>query len=836
MSNNKYYNSIKSQQPQSNVHSYVRHRHHHRHTSHNSSPMRPIQHVSSYSNPPLDDDENNNDNNHHHHNTQNPPALISSSFLSLSQSTAYFLDRIDLENYSTTILKQTVENVLSKAKSRGLKVKISLPDDGLIIHNINDSNQSWILKKSELLYFWRDPHYLNIIVVVTFNQSRQRTNRPYSASIFRLRNNDSTQIFLQQAQLFFANLPASITSLSTSKSNRNKSIDRTNRTENRFITDQKSLSYSKTKALSMITEPYYAKNKSLTNRNQSPRTTSIRHVTRAEFDPGKTVRNSRANNYNHRIYSETGSSTDSQRANSPREIAFYTEKMDDDDNNKMTNLSNNLSSEQIVELMRELKDLRNEIALLKLEQRIQPDTCSMSTSPLAIDIECCKQTTDSSTTTSPTFPNITSPYEVDAETQTDFSLIHHRRRQSPKKNKKTMIGSGGISTTMKKNTEESYKRNSRTYSNSSTNTISDQEGTSSESSSQVSDLSNGINKSLVQQQYQPTIIPTPPRPVLMRNQKNFTPLNNSQSYTIPNGNLIVPHFNSIEEGSLPLGISTTTEKEMSKFLSTSISSSNPEIIRPSVPIITAGTTSFQPSLENSNVPKEHIYENIPILIQQSSNHESYYNIPIINVDNQQQQQRQQEPQQHQHQQNQSNGYGYYPVTNNRESETQQQQVISGQTISNSHPTTNNNNSEILSLTMNVQPQKPQIISAGRHRNQPIFFANHLTNPIFNVDKQLLINTVANQFGVDLNSPQLQQLVTNQHLFAARRRTFANMVWQLTPDEETALCSPTTTLQTDTIDIDILDTNDSANRPILKATNRFQSTSKRRSISWDTTLD
>ncbi|CAF5128226.1 unnamed protein product, partial [Rotaria sp. Silwood1] len=45
-----------------------------------------------------------------------------------------------------------------------------------------------------------------------------------------------------------------------------------------------------------------------------------------------------------------------------------------------------------------------------------------------------------------------------------------------------------------------------------------------------------------------------------------------------------------------------------------------------------------------------------------------------------------------------------------------------------------------------------------------------------------------------------------------------------------------TLQTDTIDIDILDANDSTNRPILKATNRFQSTSKRRSISWDTTLD
>jgi hypothetical protein len=39
--------------------------------------------------------------------------------LSINQSSAYFLDRIDLENYTVQTLKQTVENILSKTKSKG---------------------------------------------------------------------------------------------------------------------------------------------------------------------------------------------------------------------------------------------------------------------------------------------------------------------------------------------------------------------------------------------------------------------------------------------------------------------------------------------------------------------------------------------------------------------------------------------------------------------------------------------------------------------------------------------------------------------------------------------
>ncbi len=339
-------------------------------------------------------------------------------------------------------------------------------------------------------------------------------------------------------------------------------------------------------------------------------------------------------------------------------------------------------------------------------------------------------------------------------------------------------------------------------------------------------LNDNTNAILNQQQYQPIILAAPPRPVLIRNQNSFLPLNNLTSYTMSNGNSIVSNSNINEEGSSSSqGISVTIEKEIPKFLSP-----NSDILGPPLPIITVGTASFRSSLENSKNPTDHIYENVPILIQPNTNRESYYNIPIINVDDQQQQQPPPQPQ------NQTDNYVYYTITNNPDSESQQQYLIPGQALTNSSSSTDNNSSEVQSATINIQQQKPQIIYVGRHRNQPIYFANHLTNPIFNVDKQLLINTIANQFGVDLNSPQLQQLITNQHLFATRKRTFANMVWQLTPDEETALCSSPIADQTDAIDMDTIDPNNSTARSILKAAKRFRSTAKRRSISWDSTLE
>lgn len=307
----------------------------------------------------------------------------------------------------------------------------------------------------------------------------------------------------------------------------------------------------------------------------------------------------------------------------------------------------------------------------------------------------------------------------------------------------------------------------------------------------MNDSVNDTNITRIQEQ-QPVVLPAPPRPILLKNQNNFNP---STSYTISHGNQII----SNEEGTLASSINGSNEKETSKFLSTNNSSSNLDTIGSK---ITAGVSNFRSSVENSNIPQEPIYENVPILIQANSNRDAYYNIPIINAD-----------------------------------DSQQQNPISNQTNSNSPPTNDTNTSEGQLITGDLQQQqKPQIVSAGRHRNQPIYFANHLTNPIFNVDKQLLINTVANQFGVELNSPQLQQLITNQHLFVARKRTFANMVWQLTPDEETALCSPPTATQTTTFDIDTLDSNNSSARSILKAKKRLHSSSKRRGISWDSALE
>ena len=324
----------------------------------------------------------------------------------------------------------------------------------------------------------------------------------------------------------------------------------------------------------------------------------------------------------------------------------------------------------------------------------------------------------------------------------------------------------------------------------------------------MNDSITETNSTHLPEQYQPFILAAPPRPMLMRNLTNFT-----------------SSTNSTEEGPF----NGTAEKDMPKFLSSNIPSSKSDMIGPTMPVIPNGSTShFRPSIENStNNSTEHIYENVPILIQPNSNGDAFYNIPIINAD---------ESQQQQATSNQSDTYVYYTINKSREIDSQQQYLIPGQIISNSPPTTDNNNNNILdSQSSPVHRQKPQIVSAGRHRNQPIFFANHLTNPVFNVDKQLLINTIANQFGFDLNSPQLQQLIGNQHLFAARKRTFANMVWQLTPDEETALCSsPLVAAQFDSETLNV--NNNSTARSILKAAKRLQTSDKRRNITWDNALE
>jgi hypothetical protein len=356
-------------------------------------------------------------------------------------------------------------------------VKIALPDDGLIIHNITDPNQSWIFKTTELLYFWRDPYYLNIIIVITINRSRRHSNRPYSASIFRLRGTDSAQEFLQQARKFFSNLSTLNNTSNLPKLNKNKSIQSLNQIQNQTIDDNSSSNNkSNLKSLSSVNERSSTSvPKTITDQHQSSQTptTPIRRVTRAEFDPGKTITQSIDNPNNHRTYSETASSTDSHTVNSIKELLSHRKKLNDDEDDKMTTSSNNLSVDQVAELMRELKELRNEIASLKLTKNN-----SLITNSSGIYPNHSKQTTDSSTrTSSPSIHDLTSQSEVDAETQTDYSLINHRRRQIIRKNKKIMIGSGGISSLNNKKPSQSRTRNGRrTFSNSSTNTVSEQEG------------------------------------------------------------------------------------------------------------------------------------------------------------------------------------------------------------------------------------------------------------------------------------------------------------------------------------------------------------------------
>lgn len=331
------------------------------------------------------------------------------------------------------------------------------------------------------------------------------------------------------------------------------------------------------------------------------------------------------------------------------------------------------------------------------------------------------------------------------------------------------------------------------------------------------------NATQVRDEYQPIILAAPPRPTLMRNPINSISFNYSP--------LSHPTNTTNEEGSNAQSIPIMVEKEMTPLLAngsttpSSSSSSNMDFIRvpppPTMIPITSSTFPAAPPLA-----KEHIYENIPTLMQTLSHSRPFLNAPMLsNEDTQQQQQLA----------SSSNVYPNYPMENSAPAPQSNgnSYLPHGQVLNNSPPSKEVNPLDKIDA---MPTQKPQIISAGRHRSQPVYFANHLTNPLFNIDKQLLINTIANQFGVDLNSPQLQNLVSNQHLFVARKRTFANMVWQMTPDEESALCSSPATLK-ETINFDSIETDSNiATRPILKANKTLPSTTKRRNITWDTTLE
>lgn len=252
----------------------------------------------------------------------------------------------------------------------GLKVKLSLPDEGFVIDNLLDSNQSWMYRTSELLYFWRDPRHENLIVVVTFNRKNTPTIGSFSASIFRLRGNESIRIFLRRAQQVFARLS-----------------DRS--------TPKISLKKSATSEQIPI-PPKRSRNQPRQPSSPSPTTSS-----QAEFDPRRLQSTeSSLDLYNRRTYSETTISSDSRISPSKR----FNSHVNDED--KLTTISNHLDNEYISELVQQLKDLRMEMTALKIAQK-SISFRSTSTSPIVFPSEKSSRTGSK---------------EFDAQTQTDLSI------------------------------------------------------------------------------------------------------------------------------------------------------------------------------------------------------------------------------------------------------------------------------------------------------------------------------------------------------------------------------------------------------------------------------
>lgn len=324
------------------------------------------------------------------------------------------------------------------------------PDDGLIVDNAIDSSQSWMYKASELLYFWRDPFYMNIIVAVTSNRQRPTANGPYSASIFRLRGDGLVQVFFQRAQQFFGQYappPASMSSNSKILVEKSTTVDSLPTPE---MQKKKSKHHSMT-------------NKQPTSKSgRSLQTTPVRQGTRTEFDPARTktkARNSIFNLYNNRTNSESTLLNDSRSKTSKRR------SNNPDPDNKMTSISVHLSGEHVAELMRELKELRNEIASLKLEARFTP-VRSTSTSPMTV----CPENNLNAGSLSTSMPTLAAQAGNDAaaEKSNGSNMLSPRQPQSDltaiNKRKQEHANANGTV-------------NKRTSSSSSNNNESDKEGT-----------------------------------------------------------------------------------------------------------------------------------------------------------------------------------------------------------------------------------------------------------------------------------------------------------------------------------------------------------------------
>ncbi|CAF2118768.1 unnamed protein product [Rotaria magnacalcarata] len=725
----KAYHNSTSQQP-TNYH------HHHHHRSKRSSPALLI-----------DDNTNqhfnSNINNSSYHHAPIPTPLPSSPSI---QCSAYFFHRFDLDNYAVFTLRQTVDRVVTGPKSKGLKVKLSLPDEGLIIDNVPDPNQSWMYKTSELLYFWRDPYYTNIIVIITLNRSYYQSSGPFSASIFRLRGNESVQLFMQRAQRFFAQLSVSPISRNQSKGfvEQSPTIENVNGDNDRRTPKRKS------------------KNRSTqASPARSPAATS-----RTEFEPGKTLDPNRSfNQYDRRTYSETTVLSDTQTNNSIKYDNHY------NDDHQQATPSNQFSGDLVAELMRELKEIRSEIAELKLEARFTPVRAT-STSPRSALVDDSKETLYSS----PSFPKLRLQSDMNVETQTDLSLNISKPQETSGKNHKH------------KNGQPKKRSSSRNLNNNENG----HEEALLVKFYPINGTSNGKRSPSIQDEYQrkPTLIK--PRPILKLSENDVV---DSTSQVSLNKNQ--SNSNSIEEDSSLNRTPIIIQKELSKVLSTKVSSS--------LSAKDGDVISFRSSLDDTNSAPEHYYENLPVLIRMNTKQGSYYNIPIVNGNDSQEKHHQ----------------IYVSIPENQNSDFQKKYL-----------------SQLFGSSNGIALLMPQQSTENTQEtySQQVVFADHLTNPLFNIDKQLLANTIANQFGVDKNSPYLQQLIANQHLFVTEKRTFANMVWQMTPEEINTLCSSPITTSTNNIDKTTIYTNSSISKSILKSNKLSRSLSKKQRITWDRTLE
>jgi len=325
---------------------------------------------------------------------------------------------------------------------------------------------------------------------------------------------------------------------------------------------------------------------------------------------------------------------------------------------------------------------------------------------------------------------------------------------------------------------------------------------------ETNDSYDGITSSYSQEDYQSTQLPIRPRPIKTY-PNGFTHLNNSTSNTNSNNNQ--PISNSNEEDS-SIVISITKEKEPTKVLSMNVSSSVQMDTESSLSMKTGEVVSFLSSLEEIVVSPDHTYENLPTSSRIDSNKGPYYDMSIPNESDQ----------------HQVKPDIYVNMPHDRDFESVEPQK--GPSLPIPHVSRQSNSS---SFTKEItRSQTPELTSP---RSQSVLFANRLTNPVFSVDRQLLANTIANQFDLHLNSPYLQKLIDNQHLFVSQKRTYANMIWQMTPEEENILRSSPVKTIPNVINTNKFTSNSSRAKSILKHSKR-RSMSRKQRITWDSTVE